>query len=122
LGNPIHPTAVAGLLDNFTSRLHGRYAISREIGRGGMAVVYLAQDLRHDRWVARLHHPNLLPVYDSGEADGSLYYVVPYIEGGSLRIRLVKGDRFRPRRHFTGFAKLPRGSTSLTGTTWCIGT
>jgi serine/threonine-protein kinase len=108
---------VAGLLDTLTIRLHDRYVITREIGRGGMAVVYLAQDLRHDRSVAlkvlepdlalllgterflreirvaaRLHHPNLLPVYDSGEADGLLYYVVPYIEGGSVRDRLGQGD------------------------------
>ena len=80
-----------------------------------MAVVYLARDLKHDREVAlkvlyphlaaalgaerflrevrvaaRLHHPHLLPLYDSGEADGSLYYVVPYIEGGSLRDRLER--------------------------------
>ena len=80
-----------------------------------MAVVYLARDLKHDREVAlkvlyphvaaalgadrflrevrvaaRLHHPHLLPLYDSGEADGSLYYVVPYIEGGSLRDRLQR--------------------------------
>ena len=101
------------LQDHLTANLQDRYAIQREIGHGGMAVVYLARDLKHDREVAlkvlyphvaatlgadrflreirvaaRLHHPHLLPLYDSGEADGSLYYVVPYIETGSVRDRL----------------------------------
>jgi len=90
--------------------LADRYAIERELGQGGMAMVYLAHDLRHDRSVAlkvlrpdlaatlgpdrflrevriaaNLQHPNILPVYDSGEAGGFLYYVMPYIEGESLR-------------------------------------
>ncbi|HEX5963316.1 MAG TPA: serine/threonine-protein kinase, partial [Gemmatimonadales bacterium] len=101
------------LQEHLTAVLQDRYAIQREIGHGGMAVVYLARDLKHDREVAlkvlyrhltaalgaerflrevrvaaRLHHPHLLPLYDSGEADGSLYYVVPYVAGGSLRDRL----------------------------------
>ncbi len=101
------------LQDQLTATLLGRYTIQREIGHGGMAVVYLARDLKHDRDVAlkvlharlaevlgrerflreirmaaQLHHPHLLPLYDSGDADGSLYYVVPFIEGGSLRDRL----------------------------------
>ena len=101
------------LQEQLAAILHDRYAIQREIGHGGMAVVYLARDLKHDREVAlkvlyphlaaalgaerflreirvaaRLHHPHLLPLYDSGEADGSLYYVVPYMESGSLRDRL----------------------------------
>src|ERR1700704_1680208 len=95
------------------SALTGRYEIEREIGAGGMATVYLARDLRHDRHVAlkvlrpdfgavlgverflseikvtaNLHHPNLLPLFDSGEAEGLLYYVMPYVEGESLRSRL----------------------------------
>ena len=103
------------LQDHLTAILQDRYAIQREIGHGGMAVVYLARDLKHDREVAlkvlyphlaaalgadrflrevrvaaRLRHPHLLSLYDSGEADGSLYYVVPYIEGGSLRDRLKR--------------------------------
>src|SRR5436309_11757251 len=90
-----------------------RYAIERELGRGGMATVYLAQDLKHRRPVAikvlapelaaalgrerflreietaaRLTHPHILPLHDSGEADGFLYYVMPYVEGESLRDRL----------------------------------
>jgi serine/threonine-protein kinase len=91
----------------------GRYQIEREIGRGGMATVYVANDLKHDRRVAvkvlhgdlgavvgadrflseirvtaNLHHPNLLPLFDSGEAAGLLYYVMPYVDGESLRTRL----------------------------------
>src|SRR5215216_2393276 len=92
-----------------------RYDIKREIGAGGMATVYLAQDLRHDRPVAlklldpqlgavlgaerflaeirvtaNLQHPNLLPLFDSGGTDGLLYYVMPYVEGESLRHRLTR--------------------------------
>src|SRR5688572_10565683 len=95
------------------SALEGRYAIDREIGRGGMATVYLARDVRHNRKVAlkvlnpelgavlgverflaeievtaNLQHPNLLPLFDSGEASGMLFYVMPFIEGESLRARL----------------------------------
>ena len=93
--------------------LASRYRIDREIGRGGMATVYLARDLRHDRPVAlkvlnpelaavlgaerflseirvtaNLQHPNLLPLFDSGEVDGLLFYVMPYVEGESLRARI----------------------------------
>src|SRR5439155_24007988 len=97
------------------SALAGRYAIEREIGAGGMATVYLARDLRHHRQVAlkvlnpelgavlgverflaeirvtaNLQHPNLLPLFDSGEAEGLLFYVMPYVEGESLRARLER--------------------------------
>jgi TolB-like protein/Tfp pilus assembly protein PilF len=93
--------------------LADRYLIGRRIGTGGMAVVYLAQDLRHDRnvaikvlrpevsgavgaerflreiqIVAQLQHPNILTLHDSGEVDGWLYYVMPYVDGESLRGRL----------------------------------
>ncbi len=93
--------------------LKGRYAIERELGAGGMATVYLAEDLKHHRKVAvkvlrpelaavvgaerflkeievtaNLQHPNILPLYDSGEADTFLYYVMPYIEGETLRAKL----------------------------------
>jgi serine/threonine protein kinase/Tfp pilus assembly protein PilF len=100
-----------------TERLRGAlaqsYTFDRELGRGGMATVYLAQDVKHERLVAlkvlhpelaaslgpdrflreikvaaRLNHPHILGLYDSGEADGFLYYVMPYVEGESLRERL----------------------------------
>ncbi len=104
------------MTDRFThvqAALAGGYAIERELGRGGMATVYLAQDLKHRRPVAikvlapelaaalgrerflreietaaRLSHPHILPLHDSGEADGFLYYVMPYVAGESLRDRL----------------------------------
>lgn len=101
------------LLQRLQSALGDRYAVDREVGRGGMATVYLAQDLKHDRRVAlkvlhpelaatlgserflreiqiaaRLQHPHILPLYDSGQADTLLYYVMPFVEGESLRDRL----------------------------------
>jgi len=101
------------MLDSVKSALESRYTIERELGRGGMATVYLAQDLRHGRSVAvkvlhpelasavgserflreiklaaRLNHPHILPLFDSGEAGGYLFYVMPYIEGESLRDRM----------------------------------
>ena len=100
-------------LERLQSQLTGRYSIEREIGRGGMATVYLARDVRHERQVAlkvldpelgavlgaerflgeikvtaNLQHPNLLPLFDSGEADGLLFYVMPFVDGESLRARL----------------------------------
>ena len=98
-----------------------RYTLEREVGRGGMATVYLARDTRHHRAVAvkilraevaaslgpqrflreiqiaaRLTHPHILPLHDSGEAGGLLYYVMPYVEGESLRDRLRREGRLRP--------------------------
>jgi serine/threonine-protein kinase len=103
------------LVDQLNTSLGGRYAIDREIGRGGMATVYLARDVRHDRRVAlkvlnpelgavvgvdrfiaeikvtaNLQHPNLLPLFDSGEADGRLFYVMPFVDVESLRSRLTR--------------------------------
>ncbi len=102
-------------LATLTAALAGRYTIDREIGAGGMATVYLAHDVRHKRNVAvkvlnaelgavlgagrflaeiqvtaNLQHPNLLPLFDSGEAGGLLFYVMPYVEGESLRARLKR--------------------------------
>ena len=102
-------------LDRLKDALSDRYSVERELGRGGMATVYLAHDLKHDRQVAikvlrpdlaaalgperfhreikiaaQLQHPNILPLHDSGEADGLLYYVMPYVEGQSLRDKLAR--------------------------------
>jgi len=103
------------MVPNLSQALEGRYAIDREIGRGGMATVYLARDLRHDREVAikvlrpelaavigaerflaeikttaNLQHPHILPLHDSGEVNGAVFYVMPFVEGESLRDRLQR--------------------------------
>jgi Tol biopolymer transport system component len=101
--------------DRLVAALADRYRIEREVGAGGMATVYLAHDLRHDRPVAikvlkpelaaaigadrflaeirttaNLQHPHILPLFDSGEAGGFLFYVMPYVEGETLRARLSR--------------------------------
>jgi len=106
-------------LEQLSGALNGRYTVDRLIGVGGMATVYLARDLRHDRLVAlkvlnpelgavvgverflaeirvtaNLHHPNILPLFDSGEANGLLFYVMPYVEGESLRAKLRREQQF----------------------------
>jgi len=102
-------------LEEIRIALPERYRVTREIGHGGMATVYLAEDIPHSREVAvkvvsaelgsaidaerfrreihiaaRLSHPNILPAYDSGSANGLLYYVMPFVEGESLRARLER--------------------------------
>jgi tRNA A-37 threonylcarbamoyl transferase component Bud32/tetratricopeptide (TPR) repeat protein len=109
---------VADATQRLSAALQDRYAIERELGRGGMAIVYLARDLRHERPVAlkllrpdlagalgpdrfvreialtaRLDHPHILPVFDSGAADGLLWYVMPYVQGESLRDRIRREGR-----------------------------
>ncbi len=105
-------------LDSLRTALQERYTVERLIGQGGMATVYLATDARHDRQVAikvlrpelaaslgsdrflreikvaaRLQHPNILPLYDSGEAAGFLYYVMPFVQGESLRARMDREEQ-----------------------------
>src|SRR5688572_32629769 len=99
--------------DRLKTAISQSYTVDRELGRGGMATVYLAEDTNHERLVAlkvlhpdlaaslgpdrflreiklaaRLNHPHILPLHDSGAAEGFLYYVMPYVEGESLRERL----------------------------------
>jgi len=101
--------------NRLAAALADRYRLGRELGQGGMATVYLAEDLKHHRQVAvkvlrpelaatmgserfareievaaRLQHPHILPLHDSGEADGFFYYVMPYVEGETLRDRLAR--------------------------------
>ena len=101
--------------DNLNAALAGRYTIERELGRGGMATVYLARDVKHHRQVAvkvfrpelaaalgpdrflreveiaaNLNHPHILALYDSGEANGFLFYVMPYVAGETLRQRVER--------------------------------
>src|SRR5687767_16042412 len=102
-------------LDRLTAALAGRYRIERELGQGGMATVHLAIDVRHQRKVAlkvlhpelsavlgperflneieltaNLQHPHILPLFDSGAADTLLFYVMPFVEGETLRARLSR--------------------------------
>lgn len=109
---------MTAIQDQLQAALGDRYTIAREVGRGGMATVYLAQDLRHNRPVAlkvlhpelakslgperflreiqiaaRLQHPHIVPLYDSGQAGDLLYYVMPFIEGESLRQQLERTGR-----------------------------
>ena len=104
---------MADTVTRLNAALEGRYAIERELGEGGMATVYLADDLKHERKVAlkvlkpelaavvgaerflaeikmtaNLQHPHILPLFDSGEADSFLFYVMPYVEGETLQDRI----------------------------------
>src|SRR3989441_774869 len=115
--------------EDVSAALADRYAIDRVLGRGGMATDYVAEDLRHSRQVAikvlrpdvaaaigaerflreitiaaRLTHPHVLPLIDSGQAAGSLYYVMPYVRGETLRQRLVREQRL-PLKDALGIAR-----------------
>src|ERR1041385_1081851 len=101
--------------DSLKAAMSDRYTLERELGAGGMATVYLARDVRHHRHVAikvmhpelaaligaerflkeiettaNLHHPNILPLFDSGRVEGTVFYVMPYVQGESLRHRLTR--------------------------------
>jgi serine/threonine protein kinase/Flp pilus assembly protein TadD len=116
-------------LERLRGALSQTYSIDRELGRGGMATVYLAQDCKHERLVAlkvlhpelaaslgpdrflreiktaaRLNHPHILPLHDSGEVEGFLYYVMPYVEGESLRERLDR-EEFMPVDEVVGLTR-----------------
>src|SRR5438874_6543766 len=109
---------MSDFLPRLQEALADRYSIDREIGRGGMSIVYLARDLPRNRFVALkvlrpdlgavlgpdrfldeiqvaagLAHPHILPLFDSGVADGLLFYTMPYVEGESLRQRLTREHR-----------------------------
>ena len=111
----MHEEHGGGALEGLKKALADRYRFDRELGHGGMSTVFLAEDLKHHRAVAikvlkpeiavavggarflreieiaaQLTHPNLLPLHDSGEVDGFLYYVMPYVEGETLRARLKR--------------------------------
>ncbi len=112
------PAVETNPLERLKATLVGRYTVERELGAGGMALVYLAHDVRHNRKVAvkvlrpelsavlgakrflqeievtaNLQHPHIVPLFDSGEAAGFLYYVMPYVEGESLRVLLARDGK-----------------------------
>jgi serine/threonine-protein kinase len=126
-------------LEHLNSAFGGRYLVERELGVGGMATVYLARDIKHDRPVAikvlradlshslgperflreihiiaRLQHPHILGLIDSGEAEGMLYYVMPYVQGESLRTRLAREASCRLPKPSGSCARSPMRSPTRT--------
>ncbi len=127
----------ASFLDRVKQSLNQRYAIESQLGSGGMAIVFLAQDLklnrkvalkilrpeylatvgarrfhREIRIVARLRHPNILPLHDCGDADGIPYFVMPYVNGETLRERMNR-EHPMPVRDAVSITRLLATATSL---------
>ncbi len=126
------------LVERLRVALAGRYAVERELGRGGMATVYLADDLKHGRKVALkllrpelaatygserfnreiriaagLSHPHVLPVHDSGETEGLFFYGMPYVRGESLRQKLDRERTLPVEEAFERRAGASSGSRAL---------
>jgi len=133
--------------DRLRAALADSYTLERELGAGGMATVYLARDVRHNRNVAikvmhpelalrigaqrflkeiettaNLQHPNILPLFDSGQVGGTVFYVMPYVQGESLRHRLNRETQLPVERRSGSPAKSRRGSTTPTATASSTGT
>jgi len=127
-----------------STALSGRCVVERELGTGGMATVFLVHDLKHDRMVAlkalrpdvaqtvgasrflqeiqlaaKLSHPHILPLYDSGDAQGLLFFVMPNAEGSSLRDRLDAAGKL-PIDEAVRLRLEVAGWTMRTGTAWCF--
>ncbi len=134
-------------LERLKTALADTYAVESELGAGGMATVYLAKDLKHDRLVAvkvlrpelaaslgterflreiqvtaKLTHPHILPLYDSGDADGFLYYVMPYVEGESLADMIHREQQLRSTTRYGSPARPRARSRTPTATDWSTAT
>ena len=124
-----------------------RYVVEREWGAGGAAIVYLAEDVKHGRKVAvkvlrpevslavgserfqreievaaRLQHPNIVPVYDSGEAEGLMCFTMPFIEGQTLQDRLAEVKQLSLEEVIEITRDVTSASTTRTPRVWCIAT
>jgi serine/threonine-protein kinase len=134
-------------IDHLRSVLAGRYAVEWEVGRGGMSRVYAARDLRHGRRVAikvlrpelasilgadrflreieiaaRLQHPHILPLFDSGEAGDLLFYVMPFVNGETLRARSPGWGGLRSRTPHGSRARSPMPLATRIARAWSTGT
>ncbi len=130
------------ITSRLSTALADRYRIERHLGEGGMATVYLAEDLKHERKVAvkvlrpelaavlgaerfvqeikttaNLQHPHILPLHDSGDADGFLYYVMPFIDGETLRDKLNRETQLSITKRCASQRTWPTPSTTHTATT-----